>query len=83
MSSEEFAEWLAYERVAGTLGPERGDLQAALIAAVMHGLWSKKRRTLKDFLFKWDHGRKMSAEEMLATIRQINRLAGGKEVRRS
>lgn len=73
---------MAYEKVAGTLGPERADMQAALVAAVMHGLWSKKRRTLKDFLFKWDRGRQMSPEEMLATIRQINAAAGGKEVRR-
>lgn len=66
--------------MAGTLGPERGDLQAALIAAVMNGLWSKKRRKLKDFLFRWDQGREMGTEEMLARLRVINRLAGGEEV---
>jgi FtsZ-interacting cell division protein ZipA len=80
MSSREFAEWIAYEQVTGTLGPERGDMQAALVAAVMHGLWSKKRRKLKDFLFRWDRGRKMTTEEMLAQVRALNRLVGGEEV---
>lgn len=81
VSSAEFSEYLAYERVSGTFGPERGDLQAALVATVVHSLWSKKRRSLKDFLFRWDRGRQLTPEEMLAAVRQVNAAAGGEEIR--
>lgn len=35
VSSRELTEWMAYERVTGPLGPQRGDHQVAMLAAVV------------------------------------------------
>jgi hypothetical protein len=35
MSSAEFAEWLAYQRLDGPLGPARDDWRSALVASVV------------------------------------------------
>lgn len=35
MSSREFSEWLAYERVEPFLGPRRDDLRAAIVACTV------------------------------------------------
>lgn len=80
IDSREFAEWLAYERVAGPLGGERGDLHAAIVAATVHNLWAKKPRKLRDFYPTWAR-RKQSPEEMLAWAKTLNRAYGGTEVK--
>lgn len=69
---------MAYERVAGPLGGERGDVQAALIATtVANANRGKGRRAkLKDFLLRWDR-RVQSWQDQLAIVRQLNRMFGG------
>ena len=58
ISSREFAEWLAYDRIA-PLGPERADWRAALIAAtVANAFRGRARRAYKveDFMPRFDGG---------------------------
>jgi hypothetical protein len=71
MSSAEFAEWLAYEQVAGPIGPERDDILHAVLVALIHNQWAKKSKRPKDFLPEWDQGRKQSPDEMLAHLRMF------------
>ncbi|MCP2339160.1 phage tail assembly protein T [Actinomadura rupiterrae] len=57
IDARELAEWSAYERVAGPLGPDRGDYQAAIIAAtIANGNRDEKSEpfTPADFLPDWD-----------------------------
>lgn len=42
LGPDELAEWLAFERLTGPLGPERGDLQAALAPATVLGMFRGK-----------------------------------------
>lgn len=75
-SALELAEWQAYEREYGPLGPERGDWQAALVAHTFAMLMSsKKGRKLKlqDFLLRWSGGRssRQSSEQILALFRGL------------
>ena len=52
MSSAEFAEWLAFDRISPDY-PERGDIQAALIATTVANRGRKKPLPLNDFLLKF------------------------------
>ncbi|MCI0384592.1 DUF4035 domain-containing protein [Streptomyces sp. CNQ085] len=55
MPSSELAEWMAVEKITGPFGSRRGDIQAAIIAAVVANANSaKKRFTAKDFIPVWD-----------------------------
>lgn len=79
-SSAELTEWMAYEQIAGPLGGERDDILMAVLAAVIAnaGRGKKGRRARpKDFLPTWDRGQRMSWEDMLAAVRQINTALGG------
>ncbi|WP_289009514.1 DUF4035 domain-containing protein [uncultured Thermomonospora sp.] len=79
MPSAELTEWMAYERITGPLGGERGDIQAALISTVIaNSLAGKKgrRAKLRDFLLKWDR-KPQSWRDQLAVVRQLNRMFGG------
>lgn len=75
-SSRELAEWQAYEREYGPLGPERGDWQAAMVAntlaAVMGGKQSRRLR-LTDFLLRWSAPRRQTPEEQLKIFRALAR----------
>lgn len=59
-SSAELTEWMAYEQLAGPLGPARTDiLVAQLCAVVANSQKDKKSKKAKpkDFLPDWDKGR--------------------------
>ena len=78
MSSVEFAEWMAYEQVAGPLGPERGDFHNARLLTLLHNLYAKKGqgKKVKDFLPEWDKPAQ-SPDQMLWIARTLNRAYGG------
>lgn len=67
MTSEELTYWVAYERVAGTLGPERDDLHAGIIAERVTTMGSGKKGGRKfkveDFMPKWGKGRKKKEKQ--------------------
>lgn len=77
---------MAYERIAGPLGPERGDYHAAQIAAAVFNAAKGKRgraAQIKDLLIKWDVGARRAAQDprdMLRAIKAINRAMGGAEL---
>jgi hypothetical protein len=78
---------MAYETIAGPLGPERGDYHAAQIAAaVLNAARGKRGRVaqIKDLLIKWDAGAgrrpAQDPHEMLRAVKAINRAMGGAEV---
>lgn len=65
--SRELSEWMAYERLTGPLGPARGDYHAALVAATIANANRPKGRKaaqLRDFLIRWDKGRRKTPEEL-------------------
>ncbi|MGK5529366.1 phage tail assembly protein T [Streptomyces sp. URMC 129] len=76
-------EWMAYERVTGPLGPERGDLLHGILAAVIANSGAGRRRRLRrpqDFIPKWDTvRRRMNPMDMLAAVRSINAALGGSD----
>ncbi|MEX1037858.1 MAG: hypothetical protein WDZ96_03265 [Acidimicrobiia bacterium] len=79
MSSLEFAEWMAYEKVTGPFGGERMDVLHAVQMALIHNQWAKKPRKPKDFLPEWDRKKAQTPEEMLAMLRAITGVKGGEE----
>lgn len=83
MSSSELSEWIAYEKVTGPLGAERGDIQAAIIATTVANVNAGKGRKakVKDFIPQWDRERKQTWEEQLAMVEKLNRKLGGAVVR--
>lgn len=89
VSSREFAEWLAYERLE-PFGPERDDLRAALVAAVIANVNRdpKKRRKpyeVSDFMPKFDRGpepERKSDGELLARVEMLNAVFGGVDKRK-
>jgi hypothetical protein len=70
---------MAYEKVTGPLGPERGDLLHAVVMAALVNPWTKKPAKPKDFLPVWDRGAKQTPEEMLAMLRAMTAVHSGKE----
>lgn len=81
MSGREFNEWMAYERVAGTLGPERDDLLSAMLTTLVFNLWrgkNQRARKVSDFIPEWDQ-RPQSADDQLAVVRWLNKAFGGDE----
>ncbi|MFC8704724.1 hypothetical protein ACFUIV_21355 [Streptomyces anulatus] len=86
IDSAELAEWMAYEHVAGPLGPERGDMLHGILAAtVANAARGKgKKAEPKDFIPTWDQGaRKQPADwqQMLAQVQAMNRRFGGTDLR--
>lgn len=82
-SSEELTEWMAYERLTGPLGPERGDvLHGILTATVANTARGKRGRKAKpkDFIPKWAGKVRQDWTEMLATVRAMNRTLGGTDL---
>lgn len=81
-TSAELTEWMAYEHVAGPLGPERQDVLHAILAATVSNTARGKGRKAepKDFMPKWDQGAKRVPadwQQMLATVKTMNRRMGG------
>lgn len=63
---------MAYERVAGPLGYERGDWQAASVASGVANIFVDKNSSVspKDFVLRWDHKPEtQSWEEQLAALK--------------
>ena len=84
ISSRELSEWMVYERIAGPLGPVRGDYHAAQIAATLQNVNRGKRgkaRTLDDVRLRWDAREPVSPEELYAKVRRINAGLGGTDAR--
>lgn len=81
MSSREFAEWQAFERIDGPLGGARGDVHAAMIsAAIVNANRSKgPARQMSEFLPRWDKGAKaeQTPEQMWAAAKAITARFGG------
>ncbi|WUI00202.1 DUF4035 domain-containing protein [Spirillospora sp. NBC_00431] len=85
MTSTEVTEWMAYERIAGPLGPARADVQAAIVAAtVANANRGKKGRRfhLRDFIPKWDRRARQSWQQQLAVVEQLNAAFGGADLRK-
>lgn len=86
-TSAELAEWMAYEKVTGPLGPERLDLLFGILTAtVSNGSRGKGQRARepKDFIPKWDQGAKREPADwtqMLAAVKAMNRRLGGADLR--
>jgi hypothetical protein len=79
-TSEELTEWMAYEQLTGTIGPERGDvLHGILTATVANTVRGKNRRPARprDFIPQWAGKLAQDWTEMLAAVRQANRQLGG------
>lgn len=56
ISSAEFVEWIAYERVSPG-NPERGDLRTALLCSLVARIAGNKKYTeIQDFLLKFEEG---------------------------
>lgn len=83
MSSAELTEWMAYEQVAGPLGPERGDQLVAMLASVVANANRAKGRKVrpKDYLPQWDR-KAQSWQEQLAAVKQINTALHGRTTKR-
>jgi hypothetical protein len=72
---------MAYEKLTGPLGGRRGDVQMAILAAVITNSQRGKGQrimTPADFLPAWDGKRRtMSPEEMFAAAMKANAALGG------
>lgn len=82
LDSYELTEWMVYEQMTGPLGRRRGDIQAATIAAVIANANRGKggrRFRMQDFLIPYGRSARMSGEEILAAVRDINTRLGGVE----
>ncbi|MCD0450763.1 DUF4035 domain-containing protein [Actinocorallia sp. API 0066] len=69
---------MAYEQIAGPLGPARADAQAALVASVIANANRGKGRrfTPADFMPAWDR-QPQSLHEQIAAIKAHHRRLGG------
>lgn len=81
VTSAEYARWRAYDRIS-PIGPERGDLQAAIVAAAV---FNARRRKSSDryvqpetFMPKFYRPvRRLPPRAMFDAIRQMNDMFGG------
>ena len=85
-SSDELAEWMAYEHVAGPIGPERQDILHGILAAtVANAARGKgKKAEPKDFIPTWDQGARRQGgdwQQMLAKVQAMNARFGGADLR--
>ncbi|MBA9002007.1 hypothetical protein HNR21_000889 [Actinomadura cellulosilytica] len=75
---------MAYEQVAGPLGPDRADLQAGIVAATVANANRGKggrRAVPRDFIPKWDRKPQQSWQEQLAIVTVLNKVFGGVDLR--
>lgn len=89
MSSRELSEWQAFSSLE-PIGDRRGDLQAAIIAAAMVNLWSKKKAPPDQFMPDFDHNLpgksrvevdNLSIAEQVLWLETLNTVFGGKDLR--
>lgn len=90
ISSRELSEWQAFASLE-PFGERRGDLQAAIIAAAVVNLWSKRPVTPDKFMPDFDHkltGKSRVEVDNLSTAEQVlwletlNTAFGGKDLRK-
>lgn len=86
IDSAELAEWMAYEHVAGPLGPERGDMLHGILAATVANAnrGKGKKAEPKDFIPTWDQGARKQPvdwQQMLTQVQAMNRRLGGTDLR--
>ncbi|MET9396278.1 hypothetical protein [Kitasatospora sp. NPDC002965] len=77
ISSAELTDWIAYERLTGPIGAERGDVLHGVLAAVVHNSASKRKREPKDFIPRWAGKTRQTWQEMLTVVRAANAALGG------
>lgn len=82
VDSAELSEWMAYEQVAGPLGPLRQEISAAIIAlTVARAMGGKKAKRLKldEFLPAWSKAAREDQpwEEQLRIVVALNKQMGG------
>ena len=71
ISSHEFAEWLAYERISPS-DPERQDLRFAIVCCLLANAWRKsgqKPYEPKDFMLKFEEMATKTQEEVTMTAK--------------
>lgn len=68
VSSSELTEWAAFEQVYGPLGAIRGDIDMAILAAVIHNVFAGKGKgkAPEDFMPSWDQRK----EDLAVKIRK-------------
>jgi hypothetical protein len=75
---------MAYDRMS-PIGPQRGDLRAALIATVLANVHRnpKKHQAFKldDFLLRWEEKPAQTPDEQLRIVELINAAFGGVDLR--
>lgn len=82
ISSAEFAEWMAYDRLE-PIGPRRADLNAAIIAASVYNARRTKRSDKvadpKQFMPTYwkPEPEPATAEEMFEQVKALNAMLGG------
>lgn len=74
MSSRELTEWMAYEQVTGTIGPDRSDIHSGIVAStVANAMKGKKGKKFepKDFIPQWDR-KEQTWEDQLAVVKRVH-----------
>lgn len=81
ISSAELTDWIVYERIAGPLGPARGDTQAGVVAStianVNRGKNGKKYKPA-DFIPQWSRPGARTPGQMRTKLIELTRLFGGR-----
>jgi len=79
MSARELTEWAAYEQVAGPLGGERADVQAAMTAYYVCSALGAKKLKLDKLLPKWDQAPKQPEawQSIKSKLKALTHSAGG------
>lgn len=74
---------MAYEKVTGPLGPDRGDQHAAVVASTIANAMRHKGRAYKveDFVPRWGPKPERSSDELLSKATQIFSAMGGVDLR--
>lgn len=85
MPQAEFVEWVAFSRIE-PFGDERADWRAALIASVIAEVnrhSTKRRRPFqpKDFLLKFEGGKRQTWQSQLQFVEMLNAAFGGEDKR--
>lgn len=83
VGADELTDWQQYERLYGPVGPERGDLQAAIVACVIaNANRGKSTKTFKpaDFMpkFRGDTPGARTPDEMRSKLMALTKHFGGK-----
>lgn len=85
MPQAEFVEWLAYSRIE-PFGDERADWRAAMVASVIAEVnrnAKKRKRSFqpKDFLLKFEGGKRQGWQSQLQFVEMLNAAFGGEDKR--